>query len=203
MLRSIGLLPYLSAKTFGSGSHLWGGGHPHREDAIHVILMARCVLVPVNTCFNKKDRADVGQVILPGSVHVLGLREVLLHLDHFHHHHHYFASPNRCFSWSKWSDLIKEPAGPRDQQPPRREAAAASGPEPLGPLLYSSPTLSPANPLSHLTLLIAFYIPAHGEVNPSLLEEGFQASFEANVHFRITDSAGHIRIALFRLAPIY
>ena len=159
MPRSIGLLPYLSAETFGSWSHLWGEGHTHREDAIHVILMARCVLVPVNTCFNKKDRADVGQVILPGSVHVLGLREVLLHLDHFHHHHHYFASPNRCFSWSKWSDLIKEPAGPRDQQPPRREAAAASGPEPLGPLLYSSPTLSPANPLSHLTLLIAFYIP--------------------------------------------
>ena len=48
--------------------------------------MARCVLVPVNTCFNKKDRADDGQVILPGSVHVLGLCEVLLHLDHFHHH---------------------------------------------------------------------------------------------------------------------
>ena len=180
MPRSIGLLPYLSAKTFGSWSHLWGGGgHPHREDAIHVILMARCVLVPVNTCFNKKDRADVGQVILPGSVHVLGLREVLLHLDHFHHH--YFASPNRCFSWSKWSDLIKEPAGPRDQQPPRREAAAASGPEPLGPLLNSSPTLSPANPLSHLTLLIAFYIPAQGEVYPGLSEGGFQASFEATL----------------------
>ena len=150
MPRSIGLLPYLSAKTFGSWSHLWGGGHPHREDAIHVILMARCVLVPVNTCFNKKDRADVGQVILPGSVHVLGLSEVLLHLHHFQHH--YFASPNRCFSWSKWSDLIKEPAGPRDQQPPRREAAAASGasPQQLSYSLSSQPTLSPNSPHSFL-----------------------------------------------------